>query len=265
MGEANRRQKHRDMRASGQACIYCGEPAVGIEHCPARILFVDKDRPAGWEFPACSSCNSGISQLDQIFAFYVFASIQNPSDAQFKHFQKVRQGVGNNVPDVVMETRDGVIAPIHDPFELWRQEPQLYTAKLGPLVKASLEPMFDKLTVSAYYRTKGVRPPPTSGVWYRHFTNADILAGKLKDVPRWFGPLRPIEMGTKTTKYQFEFQEAFGEDGVAAFVFVFQRSIFVLSMLIPDREIAPKRSDESPAFRALALTIPSALRRSTRT
>jgi hypothetical protein len=44
-------------------CCFCGgsEAAVSLDHQPARIIFPDKHRPKGLEFPACAVCNNQTS------------------------------------------------------------------------------------------------------------------------------------------------------------------------------------------------------------
>lgn len=44
-------------------CCFCGGtvPAVSLDHQPARIMFPDRLRPKGLEFPACETCNAQTS------------------------------------------------------------------------------------------------------------------------------------------------------------------------------------------------------------
>ena len=45
--------------AQNSLCCFCGgtEAAVNMDHQPARVMFPDRHRPKGLEFPACSVCN----------------------------------------------------------------------------------------------------------------------------------------------------------------------------------------------------------------
>lgn len=57
-------------------CVFCGgmQPATTQEHCPPRHFFKDKKSPQGFVFSACSRCNKGSSDHDQIFS--VFAGVR---------------------------------------------------------------------------------------------------------------------------------------------------------------------------------------------
>jgi hypothetical protein len=52
-------------------CCFCGGtmPASTIDHQPAKIVFPDKLRPKGLEFPACSDCNRQTSADEALLAF----------------------------------------------------------------------------------------------------------------------------------------------------------------------------------------------------
>jgi hypothetical protein len=52
-------------------CCFCGgcTPATSIDHQPARIIFPEKHRPKGLEFPACAVCNGQTSADEALLAF----------------------------------------------------------------------------------------------------------------------------------------------------------------------------------------------------
>jgi len=52
-------------------CCFCGgeTPSETIEHQPAKIIFPEKHRPRGLEFPACKRCNGQTSIDECILAF----------------------------------------------------------------------------------------------------------------------------------------------------------------------------------------------------
>jgi hypothetical protein len=53
-------------------CCFCGgsEKAVNLDHQPARLMFPDKHRPKGLEFPACAACNISTSGDEALVAFF---------------------------------------------------------------------------------------------------------------------------------------------------------------------------------------------------
>ncbi len=50
-------------------CCFCGGQTSTRDHQPAKIVFPDKRRPKGLEFPACSTCNRQTSAPETLLAF----------------------------------------------------------------------------------------------------------------------------------------------------------------------------------------------------
>jgi hypothetical protein len=60
VGEAQRRRKRlSDLKEEWRNCCFCGGQGINEEwdHQPGKLLFPDKQRPKGLEFPACKRCN----------------------------------------------------------------------------------------------------------------------------------------------------------------------------------------------------------------
>lgn len=55
MGQAKRRRDE----LLNNPCIFCGGKTASntIDHIPARVFFIDRQWPEGFEFPACDNCN----------------------------------------------------------------------------------------------------------------------------------------------------------------------------------------------------------------
>lgn len=84
---------------AGKYCVFCGGtvPATTIEHAPPRVMFVQKLRPKGHEFPACNRCNNGTSQQDQVAALMLFSTAETFFPGKFRRdFEKAALGVANN-------------------------------------------------------------------------------------------------------------------------------------------------------------------------
>jgi hypothetical protein len=69
MGE--HKLKVAQFRADHPWCCFCGGsvPSQTIDHSPARIIFPNKHRPKGLEFPACERCNSQSKSEEALLAF----------------------------------------------------------------------------------------------------------------------------------------------------------------------------------------------------
>lgn len=92
MGSESRRKAA--FKIKHPICCYCGErPTVTIDHMPARVCFRSKVGPEGFEFPACTECNSRGKASEQIVAFYIHALTDGGDD-----FVRVYKGLTNNYP-----------------------------------------------------------------------------------------------------------------------------------------------------------------------
>jgi hypothetical protein len=77
-------------------CCFCGgqTPASEIDHQPARIIFPDKHRPKGLEFPACADCNRQTSADEALLAFVCrFAGSHRTNAA--RDFNRLKDIVGS--------------------------------------------------------------------------------------------------------------------------------------------------------------------------
>src|SRR3954447_5877308 len=60
-----------DFKLRHPFCCFCGGKAATeeIEHQPARIVFPEKHRPRGMEYPTCSRCNRQTALAEAVLAF----------------------------------------------------------------------------------------------------------------------------------------------------------------------------------------------------
>lgn len=83
-------------------CCFCGGtiPASTIDHQPAKIIFPDKHRPKGLEFPACTDCNRQTSPDEALLAFVCrFTGSRRPNAAQdFHRLKNVVRSINGSFP-----------------------------------------------------------------------------------------------------------------------------------------------------------------------
>jgi hypothetical protein len=85
MGQAKlKRQAHAAVLADHSGCIYCAgtNAATTIEHMPPISVFEGRQRPKGFEFPACGPCNNGTSLSDLVAA--MLARIWPDADSEIQ-------------------------------------------------------------------------------------------------------------------------------------------------------------------------------------
>ena len=71
MGEGKRKRTKTDsLIAEHPFCCFCGGAVLTktLDHVPARIIFPNKHRPKGLEFPACGRCNSQSKEAEALLA-----------------------------------------------------------------------------------------------------------------------------------------------------------------------------------------------------
>lgn len=84
-------------------CCFCGGlvPADTVDHVPLRAAFTGNVGPEGFEFPACSGCNSGSADSEQVFALYARLSDQTDRNDDKTHNDNLIRGVRNNYPELL--------------------------------------------------------------------------------------------------------------------------------------------------------------------
>jgi hypothetical protein len=197
-------------------CIFCGNPAQTVEHCPPKIMFLRSDRPSGWEFDACAACNEGSKSSDQIFAFFAYSNILDMTEAQEKHFRKIAAGIRNNQPQVIDEILLNS-SPINFAGLISPDISELSLISMGPCIQSHIDRIADKLALSAFRKFFGVCTPSDCLVWHRWATNYSAINGEIPEVPLPLGPPIHIEQGKKTSRGQFVVQAAGNRAGNAVF------------------------------------------------
>ncbi len=71
MGESKRKQTATArLLVEHPFCCFCGGKVVSetLDHVPARVVFPNKHRPKGMEFPACGRCNAQSKEAEALLA-----------------------------------------------------------------------------------------------------------------------------------------------------------------------------------------------------
>jgi hypothetical protein len=104
MGESKAKKRaHNAILAACPWCIYCGSPATTIDHVPPRIMFRDRQRPKGLEFPSCQPCNEGTRLADLVAALIgrLYPDAEQQDEQQ--EMEKLLSSVKNNIPGLLEE------------------------------------------------------------------------------------------------------------------------------------------------------------------
>src|SRR5262245_43390686 len=143
-------------------CCFCGgtTPSANIDHQPARIIFPDKQRPKGLEFPACHICNDQTRADEVLLAFICrFAGSRRPHAPRDSHrVKKILLGVRRGFPGL-LESMDGRRRWIQDKG-IWSRGGAIKVD--DPKIALSLCRIAAKLALAMFYEiTKGAAPKGT--------------------------------------------------------------------------------------------------------
>lgn len=240
MAEAKRRaEAHRKHKISvlekyrGHKCIYCTKDADTEEHMPPRIMFTRKDRPKGLEFPACSECNNGTGNSDQVAAMIGRVHFDDPTEYDTSEMKQLLRAVRNNVPGLLEE----MDIPDREQRRLsrWLPKPERaggYLNLNGPIASSHLTVFAAKLGFALFYEHHGHPVPETGILRPMYFSNVQAMKGEL---PHAMLDLLPeqttLRQGRKEVFNQFTYSTAAFED-TATLVYATFRAAFAAGAII---------------------------------
>jgi hypothetical protein len=218
MGQAKiKREKHAELRSGKYMCVYCGgvTPATEVEHFPAKITFDLKLRPNDLVFPACTTCNRGSADLDQIAGFLTRMLPDQPRGSQTDNEQtKIIGAVIRKYPEVA-----SALIPQTD----FRQVHRLNTAippntvllKMDdPYLHRVMHLFAAKAALALHYRKTGKPLSPTGIIYTSWYTNFQAIYANIPDMlARLFPNPETLEQGTWNVRGQFQFKSQQDEGG----------------------------------------------------
>ena len=163
MGQAKIRQYNRTkFLQEHPLCVYCGDVAVTIDHCPPRCFFERRRWPETYEFPACDPCNQGAKREEQVLAVIVrLRLVENENEIRRDELWDLIQGVKNNNPEYIAEWGLGFFSASRQKRalrETFGQDGDALrragwgTINIGPLTHAAIKRFGVKLGKALYYR-----------------------------------------------------------------------------------------------------------------
>ena len=176
MGE--RKSRLSSLKEKHPYCCFCGgtNPTETVEHAPPKVLFRDKKRQKGLEFPACKRCNNGTSALDQVAALITLTMSGVDKNRYIRdraYISKIAQGVRNNSPEVFdllgLNKREygTFLHPQHGILNLLELDPRLLTEWLSPWAA--------KIVAALWYQHSGSCIRERERISISWMTNASLL------------------------------------------------------------------------------------------
>lgn len=178
------KKKTNDFLKNHPYCCYCGgaTPATTIDHNPPRALFVNRQSPDRYQFPACFKCNNGKSSTEGIFAFLcqLGGTHKRASGHHANSSEKHYQAVARRFPEATLNKINFISAnqarKIDSISGLSRLPGQTYSGSAlfkidAPEFKAALESGFSALIIALFYKHTGRVLPSHGVVAFKYFTN----------------------------------------------------------------------------------------------
>ena len=234
------------MLADNPGCIYCaGENiATTIEHMPPIMMFENRQRPKGLEFPACGPCNNSTGHSDLVAALLARVLPEAASDLQQRDLKKLLAAVSNNIPQVLIEMNIGRAGE-----KLARKHhniPQdMHPFRVGPLLTAHLETFAAKLGFALHCELRGMPIPSSGGVKPMWFSNLQMLNGEIPEILFQMLPSpSTLRQGAKSAGTQFLYSYAEGESDHMLYFASFNQSFAVGGITALDRSIYLEGHDD---------------------
>ncbi len=264
MGEGKaRRRAHERLLADHPVCIYCAgtNPASTIEHMPPIIMFNQRQRPKGLEFPTCKECNNGTRLTDLVASLLGRVYPDSESDPQKKEIKKLLSAVSNNVPGLLEEMMVDEADQIRARQDIPNMPPGSAVLRAnGPILTSHMSTFGAKLGLALHFEAHGSFVPQDGGVQSLYFTNVNAARGELPmQLIDLLPPARTLRQGRKEVSDQFSYSFQLTEERRhSVFYAVFRQSFAIAAVTALDRtEFLMKHADEYP------VTIPGDFRRGT--
>jgi hypothetical protein len=234
-------------------CCFCGgaNRTQTRDEVPPRSMFLNKEWPEGYQFPACKKCNEGSRLDDQLLALFARMSFLDKHAAS-DNIAPFAAGVRNNSPSAFPVTPDN-----SDLREIFGEhESRLPKGLPEGAVEIALVPadsfqrldsVFQKLFCALYYKHLGEIIPNQSNLFRLATTNQILSDDRPYD---WMGLPGATEYpnifrGNRSLTDQFDYRWGFDpKDGLFKVVFQLRYSVFgVMVGPIPDRYVSEFEAD----------------------
>jgi hypothetical protein len=144
------------------------------------MMFDQRQRPKGLEFPTCEGCNHGTSLTDLVASLLGRVYPDSENDPDKKELIKLLAGVRDNVPGLLQEM--ALDEAGHEQARLNNPNAPLGSGFLranGPILTKHMTTFGAKLGLALHFEAHGTFVPQEGGVQPMYFTNVSAARGEL--------------------------------------------------------------------------------------
>jgi hypothetical protein len=243
MGEAKR---HKMAFQSGKfMCIFCGGliQAITEDHVPPRVLFLKKEWPEGFVFPACEKCNSKSSDNDLIVG--VMAKMTNDRE----DVRGLLMNLRNQKPTFLDEMiRMSASEARRNVKRMKLPKPQGMTYRevgvvnVNDSMREAVINLARKLSKAIFYKKTGRIFSSNGGILLNWFTNAQLYEHGgilvLQGLAHFNYQTEEITRNKKSLRDQFDYRYSLSEEGTIHLIQVtFGNSFGFVTLMSEDRRV----------------------------
>lgn len=218
-------------------CCFCGgtAQAVELDHIPSRAIFLDRQWPEGFEFPACIECNRETRYDEEIVAFISRLYPDSTEERQKKEFVKLCTSINKYRPEIIDEMNGSAAAKkraakkYNIELEEGKTTKDLPFVTIGPLVNDAVSNFSRKLVLALYYKHAGEVMPSGAGIAIRWFSNIEIVHDAIpRELQQYLVGYPNITRCNTDLRDQFHYGFAFSEcRKLSIFLAFFRKSMAV--------------------------------------
>jgi hypothetical protein len=227
-------------------CCYCGgtTPATTQDHFPPRAVFVGRQWPEGYVYPACNRCNGDAAEDEAIITLLSRMYPSADTEAGQREVINLMRAVAEQHPDLYHS-----LMPSANSVRRWLRRngmqlgPGMTTRDVPilslehPRITEAVDRFATKLFCSLYYQHLNRVLGPAGGMVFRWFTNAqdmdellpqDVVGSLLSNFPT-------LTRQNTSLHEQFFYKFGIASDVHAgAFLVFFNKSFAMLGFVFPD-------------------------------
>jgi hypothetical protein len=218
---------------------------------PPIMMFDQRHRPKGLEFPACKECNAGTSLTDLVASLLGRVYPDSRNDPNKKELKKLLAAVRNNVPGLLQEMMVDEARQIQARRDIPNGPPGGFLRANGPILTKHMDTFGAKLGLALHFETHGTFVPQEGGVQPMYFTNVSAARGELPmEIINRLPPAQTLRQGRRDVLDQFTYSFLLTEERRhSVFYAVFRQSFAVAAVTALDRsEFLMKNADKYPVI-----------------
>lgn len=241
-------------------CCFCGgiRKSEEIEHMPSRIMFIEKHRPRGLEFPACKKCNDSTRKSEPIVAFFALSMSAEKNVKYRSHMDKLIDHIKRYDRRVLDEIIAGRIYGIKKEKAINNTYKSDYRIlNMGEKSKKHIHIFNKKMSIALFYNKTSIILNENARVAIHLHSYFDFISENPPKFPTYLGNFDTLRQGGWNVADQFQYRYVLAVDNKAAiFQFVYHNNMVSTCFVVQDHSmVKDKGSDwEPPNLEAVSIT-----------